>query len=246
VATILLASQAFSQTTPARERVAFDVVSIKHSGNFSDVIGVRAYQPFIYRPNGTRYSYDGPLGNIISEAFIDAKPSKISGPPWIRSEWYEVQAIFPKGTPVTSIHLMLRTMLEDRLGMKWRWEEKEAPIYALVSGGGPLKLEPAPNPPPKDNAGRGGPGIFIWPAATLDYLGQVLSSDMKRQVLNMTGLHGKYRFNIDSTPYLTTHSGWDPNEWFAILKALGLKLESSKANLKSLVVDHLNLTPTPN
>jgi uncharacterized protein (TIGR03435 family) len=155
-------------------------------------------------------------------------------------EWYDVQAIYPKGTPVGTIQLMVRTMLEERLGLKWHWEQRQA--YGLVPAG-KLNLEPATAGQPERY--RGGPGMYLNPYSTLDDFAGRLTADMDRIVLNMTGIPGGFRLSVDESP-AKTGKAWNAEEWFWIVRTLGLKLEPRKAPVRFLVIDHLNMQPTPN
>lgn len=70
-----------------------------------------------------------------------------------------------------------------------------------------------------------------------------------RPVVDQTGLHGNYDFVLDFTPdprprYATIDSG-GPGFEEAARKQLGLKLESNKAPVQFLVIDHLD-EPTEN
>lgn len=146
-----------SAQSPTGGQIAaeFEVASVKHSGDTGD-LNKRPFRYYRYGPNATRWSCDLQLAAIIVEAFGRPKPSEISGPGWIRSERYEVEALYPKGTPVAAVQLMLRNMLESRLGLKWHYDEKEVPIYVLVAEGAPLTLAPGLTGFPKDTSAYGG------------------------------------------------------------------------------------------
>ena len=86
---------------------------------------------------------------------------------------------------------------------------------------------------------------------TADLAG-VLSDQLDRPVLDQTGLKAAYDFTLEFSPMPTARSPEDGHESelglsiFGAVKRLGLKLESRKALVEQLVVDHADKTPTEN
>jgi len=133
--------------------------------------------------------------------------------------------------------------------------------------GGP----PMPPPPPQPGAPfnpasmpRGmmmnGPGMLRATAQTTTAIARLLSGQAGRQVIDKTGLTGLYdmelKFQPSQPPQLppgglppgVTLPPIDPDApsiFTAVQEQLGLKLESSKAPLESIVVDHVE-KPTAN
>jgi uncharacterized protein (TIGR03435 family) len=82
---------------------------------------------------------------------------------------------------------------------------------------------------------------------------------LERPVLNRTGLQGRYSF---TTNLLNIPAGLSPAEYrnaiiqavvspddspvFTNVKELGLSLESTKAEIDVIVIDHVEKTPTEN
>ena len=80
----------------------------------------------------------------------------------------------------------------------------------------------------------------------------------KRQVLDKTGLTGRFDFNLDwtpddsqfggrgaSIPPPTDASNAPPNLYTALEEQIGLKLEAAKAPAAVIVIDHIE-TPSAN
>jgi uncharacterized protein (TIGR03435 family) len=70
-----------------------------------------------------------------------------------------------------------------------------------------------------------------------------------RQVIDKTGLTGKYDFTLEfSLRELAAASGDDPVPSLlgALMQQLGLKLENKKAPFDVVVVDHAEKAPTEN
>jgi uncharacterized protein (TIGR03435 family) len=82
---------------------------------------------------------------------------------------------------------------------------------------------------------------------TMTQFAENLASQVKHPVADATGLRGKYDFTLNwiaDGADATNDTG--PNIFRALQEQLGLKLESKKAMVDILIVDHLEKTPTEN
>lgn len=86
-----------------------------------------------------------PLLSIIAAAY-DVEGYQISGPSWLRSEFYDIEATLPDGTAATAVPGMLRSLLAERLRLVTREERREFSVYALVVSEGGVKLQRAAPP----------------------------------------------------------------------------------------------------
>jgi uncharacterized protein (TIGR03435 family) len=81
----------------------------------------------------------------------------------------------------------------------------------------------------------------------MDVLATVLSRQFECDVLNRTGLAGRYDFELDWTPEAgpcaalaeSAAPSLHPSIFTALQEQLGLKLESTKAPVELLIVDHV-------
>jgi len=105
-------------------------------------------------------------------------------------------------------------------------------------------------------AGRAGPplkpGDLMEGEATMETLAQALRLSTARLVVDKTGLRGSYRiamtfdgFGSRRGPEIAPAPDAMPTVFIAIREQLGLELKSSKAELDTLVIDHLE-RPTEN
>jgi uncharacterized protein (TIGR03435 family) len=111
----------------------------------------------------------------------------------------------------------------------------------------------------------GGPGGIIWhyeaPSMTFDGLADlavIAGNGLDPAVVDMTGLKGRYQVNLDiSMADLIAAIAEGPREPATLqnaqlsvvqdgLKKLGLQLETRKASVDVIVIDHLEKTPTAN
>lgn len=88
------------------------------------------------------------LAQLISTAY-KVKLYQISGPDWIKTARFDIQAKMPDGATKEQVPDMLRALLEERFKLAIHRETKDEPVYALVVGKNGPKLTPS-LPDPKD------------------------------------------------------------------------------------------------
>ena len=92
-----------------------------------------------------------------------------------------------------------------------------------------------------------GPRLIRYGAGTMGELAGQLSSYLGRNVIDRTGITGRYAIDLSFAPVDPGAPAGDPAP--SIFQALqdqsGLKLESTKGPVEVLVIDHAE-KPTPN
>jgi uncharacterized protein (TIGR03435 family) len=163
---------------------------------------------------------------------------------------------------------MVRKLLENRFALKVHEETKELPVYALVVAKGGPKLHDAKPGDTYANGfqgpdGKSGTGAMMFSGKQLVAQGLPISSltptltqQTGRTVIDKTGLTGKYDFTLDlpggqrpmpmAKPPDGSEAGANstsddsgPSIFTLVQDELGLKLESTKAPLPILVIDHV-------
>jgi len=158
------------------------------------------------------------------------------------------------------VMLMLRSLLADRFKLTIRHERKELPVYVLVlAKNGPKFAEDNTHPEIAGITARGR-AKFEVTSGTLSGLVFVLSMQLElggRTVLDQTGLQGHYSFTFQWTPEnLAASSGPSadrasssessgPSLFTALKEQLGLRLESTRAPVDTIVIEHIE-RPTEN
>jgi uncharacterized protein (TIGR03435 family) len=188
------------------------------------------------------------------------------GPDWIRADRFDVdgKADDPKAG-FDQLRLMLQSLLQDRFKLRVHFETKVSPVYDLVVGkrGPKIKLSvdqtsPDVNGPspleatgPNHGAFRFGPGSMIGNAVHLSLFTRFLSQRLDRQVIDKTNLSGRFDIQLRWTPDIgenpldlggNTIPPADPSHpsiFAAIQEQLGLRLESTRAPVEILVIDHV-------
>ena len=167
------------------------------------------------------------------------------------------------------LRLMVQSLLADRFKLTLHHETKELPIYTLVVAKNGPKLQasadaPEDSAPPGPPGPPGGPqarhsfrmngsGNLIVISQNLDRFADLLSHQLGRPVVNNTGLTGNYDFTLkwtpdqgrgqmpggpsENAPPPPDASG--PSIFTALQEQLGLKLESQKGPVDTLVIDHV-------
>lgn len=136
-------------------------------------------------------------------------------------------------------------------------ETKEAPVFALVVSRKGSKLRQSEQ---GFDGISGRPGQLIGEKVPIPVLANVLSGILGRPVLDQTGLTGTYAFKLEWTPDfggsgiatekaeaagVSTPDPSGPSLFNAIQGQLGLKLESQKGPVETIVIERVE-KPTAN
>ena len=81
---------------------------------------------------GGRFLAGSTLKQLIAEAF-DVKDYQIEGgPEWLATNYFEITANAGADATPADIRAMLRTLLNERFGLRTRSETRQAPVYVLT------------------------------------------------------------------------------------------------------------------
>ncbi|HEY2381968.1 MAG TPA: TIGR03435 family protein [Terriglobia bacterium] len=177
------------------------------------------------------------------------------GPAWRDDDKFDIEA--KAGGPVEndrSLFLMLRQLLADRFKLKLHSATREAPVYALVTGSGGLKIRKSQDgiSAPRGPLGVGTLQLLrvdadqrrITGTATMTEFATFLSRisgrslvDPGRPVLDETNVSGGFDINLSWTAEPAFAGELDPALISAIQDRLGLKVEVRKGLAEILVID---------
>ena len=240
----------------------YDVISI-HPHNAMDDNTM-----FNSRP-GNFVATNSTLKQLISYAY-GVREDLITGlPSWADTAHFDISAKVSDFNPDAFKNLtreqresMLLPMLADRFHVKAHTEVKTLSVFNLVltKDGPKFKRNPPPpidpDNPKKSQEGRGNINInnddLTATAVPLSTLAEVLADQLSHTVIDKTGLTGDYDFRLKWTSEDQSSNTADngttdrpPDLFTALQEQLGLKLESAKGPVTTLVVDHAE-QPTPN
>jgi uncharacterized protein (TIGR03435 family) len=217
-----LASAAMFAQTQA-PRVEFEVASIRPSGPILSPADAAKIGVHI---DGARVNLTGLSMTDLLGAAYKVKLHQISGPDWMASERFDINAKLPAGSNGDQIPQMIQALLTDRFGMTFHRETKDFPVYALVVGKGGLKMKESPPDPPADSAdarkafdvttsasqtgttinyGNGmymtfGNNAFVGRKLPASAMADTLARFVDRPVVDMTELKGNYDFRMEFSP----------------------------------------------
>jgi uncharacterized protein (TIGR03435 family) len=157
-----------------------------------------------------------------------------------------VEATLPAGSIKSDIPLMLRQLFKDRFNLQVHEELRDVPVYALVVAKDGHKMRSCTDCPPSQSITRGEAWIRVRAVSVADLVNR-LQDASDRPLVNRTGLSGNFEILVESAQI-----GSDAGQleglpsMFTEIQKLGLRLESTKALVKYLVVDGGNPVPNGN
>ena len=172
----------------------------------------------------------------------DLRDYQLSGPDWMESELFDIVATMPRETNGDEVIRMFKGLLADRFHLAMHREVKELPVYGLVVGKNGTKLKEVEFGPSGNDTS---PGKLSGRKSTMATLSNVLSRQLDRPVVDMTGLKGFYDYELAWSPDESANADGPPLI-VALQQQLGLKLEMRKAPVEILVIDKVDRNPTEN
>ena len=241
--------RAIDVTAQAPSQQDFEVASIKRSEP-----GSLRGSTFEFLPGGSLRIANGTLRAILETAYDVREFQILGGPGWVNSERYDILArtadslsnLAGATNDVKAVRLRLQALLRQRFNLEVHRETRELPEYALeVAKKGPKLIQDGGSNG-SSNARTGiqrSCGQMIGTNATMANLTLMLARQLDRPVLDRTGLTGKYNFQFVWTPDSGLCSGSPdssnaPSIFTALEETLGLRLESIKGPVDSLIIDH--------
>jgi uncharacterized protein (TIGR03435 family) len=232
---------------------AFDVASVKAS-KMTGVEGGKGRDSIESSPAGLTMR-NVSLSSCLQWAY-DIKEYQVSGPSWLGSDRFDIVAKAAGPAPDDQMKLMMQTLLSDRFKLTLHREKKELQVYAMVQGKNPPKLRPS-----DENSGGGAHVAgdkVTFSKMSMGQLADLLSRQMDRPVLDMTGLQGLFDFSVDTSTAEGSGEGKDANPMVKakmalgrsllplVQEQLGLKVEGRKLPADVLIIDHAERAPTEN
>jgi bla regulator protein blaR1 len=209
-------------------------------------------------------------------------------PDWSDTAWFAIDATMPPDTTREQFELMLQNLLSERFKLKVHREKKQSRGYALtLAKNGPKMTESTIGPseqtdttrepfPPQPKIGSDAflvpprrAGVFqqamgtrthlVFQQVTMQDLANTLQAQLKRPVVDATGLTRQFDFSLTfsngleagTTDGPTVNSAGlsdtpSPDIFEAISMQLGLKLDQRTIPVEMIVVDHLEQTAGAN
>ena len=239
----------------------FEVAVLKR--NTSGATGMRVGQP------GNRYEMtNGDIRTLILNAYGPRNNQLVGAPRWVETDRYDLIATFAPRSPSEQVRAMLRAFLAERLKLRAHFEDRERDVYelrvarkdgklgpsirptpracaaaaaAVAAGGRPPQMPAAQNGAPPCGL-RSNPGELLAGGITMDLLSRNLGGRAGRIIIDRTGLAGHYELELRYSPdpgAPTDQNADAPSLFTALREQLGLQLDSARAPIQTLVIDHV-------
>ncbi len=141
--------------------------------------------------------------------------------------------------------LMVRSLLEERFGLKAHYETRVQPVYRLRVSKEGAKLKRAADT--DHTSANWSAGLLKGTGVPSQFLAMMLSIPLERNVVDTTDLSGHFDIELHFLPRNSPPKADsdDPDLFTAVREQLGLRLEAWKAPVLVLVIDQIR-EPTPN
>lgn len=182
---------------------------------------------------------------LIRTAFgIDPK-AIVNAPPWTESELFDMQATIADHAEITNpeqFQELILSLLQDQFGFRFHRDQHEGPVYWLVVDK-PGKIGPAlkeTKPGTRMNISMNGGHRTEMRVANVSMtdFAKSIQKQAGRTIEDRTGLTGKYDFQIRWATDPSPES--DDSTLFSVIREqLGLRLQSAKGPIDTIVVDNV-------
>lgn len=187
-----------------------------------------------------------PVTMLIGFAYSVQKSQIINAPAWFDEARWDIDGVpdvegYPNHKQYQS---MVEKLLKDRFALQMHHDQRELSVYALsVSKGGPKLAKSARAPDaPLNQTGHPSNGQQSWSFAnnSMADFARFLQFMVGKPVVDQTNVTGRLDFTLrwTSDDLRTTDPDAAPGLFTAIQEQLGLKLESGKAPVDTVVIDH--------
>ena len=188
-----------------------------------------------------------PMTAIIAVAF-NVHTSQVVGLPDWGEQRFDIRgfADVPGAPNWPQYQEMLRSLMQERLGLRFHKDTRELVRVTMQIGRGGIKFKPTTYKgiDLPDQTGNSNAGTQDWRITnnTMTEFAGFLRDFLNHPVIDQTGLTGKYDFTLkwardDAQPNADTKGL--PGLVTALQEQLGLRVESSKGPTDVIVIDHI-------
>jgi uncharacterized protein (TIGR03435 family) len=235
---------------PSDANPSFDVATIKPSDT-------SAPHGTFFRNNGRHViAYNISIGELIAYAYGLHANQIVDGPSLLLAMHFDIDGIPDvEGHPnLKQSRLMFQKLLVSRFKLAFHFESRELPAYAIqIAKGGPKLALTRRKPGEGTNFSYNCQVVLtVRNASVADVANGMQEVFMDKPVVDHTGLHDRYDFDLKWTPdesqsYCPSDparsrddSNAPPGLYTAIQEQLGLRLSSTKAQIQVMAIDHVD------
>jgi uncharacterized protein (TIGR03435 family) len=228
---------------------AFEVATIKPSDP------ARPGQTFALR-GAEVITTNATVHDLINLAYWLHPKQLTGGPAWTATEKFDMagKPDAPGQPNVDQMKVMIQKLLADRFQLKFHFEKRDLPVYAIrlaKTGAKITRSQDDPKGIPGWNFGRNASGTIVtFRNSPLSQFTAVLQNSMDRPVVDQSGLSERYDFTLTFTPdpAMAALMGGPPpppgdnpdaapDLFAAFQQQLGLKLEPARAPVDVMIID---------
>jgi uncharacterized protein (TIGR03435 family) len=242
--TLLLVAVATAAVSAQNAAPAFEVASVRSNNSASGNSSSRSL--------GSRYTATNvTVVQLLRNAYGIQEFQIAGGPGWAGIDRFDIDATISPGSRPGDAQLMLQTLLAERFKLTFHREQRQAAIYSLIVAKGGHKLTPGDRAKCPNTAGCGfnaSPTQIIGDSVSMTQLAARLSRSIGIHVVDNTGLTGLFDLKLEWTvedQFVGRGATASPTIFPAIQEQLGLRLESARGPVETLVIDRLE-RPTEN
>jgi uncharacterized protein (TIGR03435 family) len=224
------------------QTAAFDVASVKLTSHGRTADGWSRSSIEVASP-GRFVATNASMEECVRWAY-NVNAYQIAGPTWLNTDEasYDIEAKAPPETTKGQTREMLQKLLAERFRLALHREERMLPVYELVVVSKGAKLQAAVED--GHNSTRSVGGHVTAHGVSMQEWAYQLSRYTKAPVFDKTGIAGNFDFKLD---YQVEGSDEPlPSLFTALQDQLGLKLQSAKAPIEVLVIEHVERIPSGN
>ena len=234
------------------------------------IFDVVAIHPHTSEPHEHNSIWSSPLdGNVVAKnisvlalvhwAYEIPETRIVGGPGWTGSDHFNIEAKSDQATDQEMSkltgdmgrhqkELMVQALLADRFRLIAHIETRELPIYKLVVAKKGALIGAVQQSGNTVSASRG--RIEVQASDSLAVLAEELSKVTGRDVIDQTGIIGRYNLKLQWAPddlntKATSEGSSGPSIFTALQEQLGLQLVSARGPVRILVIDNV-ARPSPN
>jgi uncharacterized protein (TIGR03435 family) len=245
LAAVQMHAQVQTQLQP-RARREFEVASIRPNNTGPQQFSL---DQFVSLPGGRFTATNVTLVDVIVHVYPTRRIQMQGGPDWIDSKRFDIVAKADEDegeVKPEQWNEMVQTLLEKRFKLVFHRETKEMPVYALVVGNNPPKLQEAKEGE-QTALVPGDRGQMNFQKMPIEGLVNTLSNMLHTPMVDKTGIKGDFDFTLDP-PQLATRGAAESYADLALAavkEQLGFKVERRKEPLEITIIDHAEM-PTEN
>jgi uncharacterized protein (TIGR03435 family) len=233
----------------AQDHVEFEVASVKPSNSVSTSYSFNTNQ------SGEFIATNVTLRGLIAFAYNIRDFQLTGGPKWIDADRYDIVARPPhdEGASQKSAaertqltYMRMKALLADRFQLVVHSETKDLPVYVLVVAKNGPHLSPADPANPRKGISHNTGVLECFGTSMKTFAERGLAPRLGNIVLDKTGLAGEFNFKVQYAEEVPAKPGAvqpeaadpaGPSLASALREQLGLKLETQKAPVETIVVD---------